>query len=92
MEEELGLIDVLLPAPVDSPQDEFPIPREDGSLEGDQIADLPPESFGQFLSGNGALSIAEEGLVLIGRLAAGTLDEDALYFAHWYSVALPRPA
>ena len=47
VEEKLGFIDRFIPSPVDPPQDELPISREDRSLQGDGIPDPPSEPFCQ---------------------------------------------
>ena len=64
MEKKLRLIDGLVPAPVDAPQDEIPVSREDGPLQGDLIADLPVVPRRQLPAGDKALPVGEEGLLL----------------------------
>ena len=66
MEKKLRFIDGLVPAPIDAPQDEIPVSREDGPLEGDLIADLPAVPCCQLPAGDKALPVGKEGLLLRG--------------------------
>lgn len=47
---------------------------------------INPDGSAEAWFGHTTMGTSALGLVLIARLAAGTLDADALYFAHWYSV------